>query len=375
MLVRPVAFVFAQAVDVAAVLLGRTAGAGFGGRRGRGGSASRGTGAGRGLRRGRRLRWRGPRRSPASRMRQTSRRCGSVMVSTSPGPTLWSVRSVRSELTRMAPVSISFCARVRDFTAREKNSHLSRRCFSKRSYSDLGFRSAASAAQGEFGSSGAGLRSSRGRCSPSSPRAGLSKRLPAGFPPRFSNGLPPSRRLALGTGRALALAGLVAATLAVGATEVALRALAIGFGRLSRLAVLLRGAAAAGCGSGGADCRDDGRPGNQISSNSGSAGAAASVAAVSAGGGGFGSRLGNGRLSAGSGSAKVGGRRLDFRCFVGRSGWAPETAVSAATSAAASTASAGASAASASAGASAAGGLNGRGRDLRACDGRGSRAN
>ena len=34
---------------------------------------------------------------------------------------------VRSELTRTAPVSISFCARVRDFTAREKNSHLSRR--------------------------------------------------------------------------------------------------------------------------------------------------------------------------------------------------------------------------------------------------------
>ena len=38
------------------------------------------------------------------------------MVKTSPGPTWWSVRIVRSELTRTTPVSISFWASVLDFT-------------------------------------------------------------------------------------------------------------------------------------------------------------------------------------------------------------------------------------------------------------------
>ena len=115
-----------KAIGVAPLLLGRAAGAGVALRQ-----RYRLFGSGKWRRREvlverRRFGGRAAARA-ASRMRQTSSRLPSVMVRTSPGPTLRSEASVRSELTRTAPDSMNFCASVRDFTAREKNSHLSRR--------------------------------------------------------------------------------------------------------------------------------------------------------------------------------------------------------------------------------------------------------
>ena len=237
------------------------------------------------------------------------------MVSTSPAPTGWSVRMVRSELTRTAPLSISFCASVRDFTAREKNSHLSRRC-SNQALLRLGIPQRREGGPGRIGIE---------RDFALFTRAML-------FPVRLV-------AVALAGKFRLARIGLVAAERLAGACcrsaggpagarlrrlrPRALRRPAwrrLGVSRLKRRGG--RAAPSAGASPGAASARAGRRfwcralsgrrpPGNQISSNSGSAGAAFGRYR-------FGSRLDGdvgGRHRVGRRGAEIGGRDVDAGGF------------------------------------------------------------
>ena len=197
------------------------------------------------------------------------------MVSTSPAPTLWSVSTVRSELTRTAPVSISFCARVRDLTAREKNRKLSSRSCGQVPHVPanairLAVASAASAANGAIGIEGDVALLARPVC-PGRRLVELGRLSPASL---VSGGLLVAAALAFKFA-AWALQWLRPWS---GSCTLALRPACRACGRWltravmrGRLAGRLRPLGRAGGASRGAGCRGA-PPGNQTSSNSGSAG-------------------------------------------------------------------------------------------------------